>query len=305
MRRGERDAIAVLIGFALDRLLGDPSRGHPVGGFGLLAESLERLTRRPRRRAGVVHVALLLIAVERLARWTSRGPVSAGLVVWLTLGGRTLEREASRMGRLLDAGALPAARTQARALVGRDPQALDYAELCRATVESVAENTTDAVVGTLLWCALAGAPGAAVYRAANTLDAMVGHRDPRNERFGWAAARLDDLLTWPAARLTALATVLLAPLAGASSRQALYVLRRDGDRHPSPNAGLIEAAFAGALGVKLGGTNRYDARLEHRPHLGDGRSPTVGDIDRAVRLSVVVGRAGAILCALFAILRRR
>jgi adenosylcobinamide-phosphate synthase len=304
MRAGERDALALVPGFALDRALGDPSRGHPVGGFGLLATALERRTWRPRRRAGILHVALLLATAGWVGRHAARGGVAgAALVVWIALGGRTLERAALAMRELLDAGELAAARAHAPVLVGRDPGDLDTSELCRAAIESVAENTADAVVGALLWGALAGAPGAAVYRAANTLDAMIGHRSPRYERFGWAAARLDDLLTWPAARLTALLTLLLAPLAGGDPAEALRVARRDGDRHPSPNAGLIEAAFAGALGVRLGGANRYAAHTEHRPVLGDGRAPDARDIARAVRLSQLTGRASVVACALTALVR--
>jgi adenosylcobinamide-phosphate synthase len=148
-----------------------------------------------------------------------------------------------------------------------------------------------------------GARSLAVYRAANTLDAMIGHRDPRYERFGWAAARLDDLLSWPAARLTALLTVLIAPFASADAHEALRILRRDGARHPSPNAGLIEAAFAGALGVRLGGTNHYADHTEHRPLLGDGRAPSSEDIARAVLLSRLVGWASVAACSLLAIAR--
>jgi adenosylcobinamide-phosphate synthase len=304
MRSGERDAIAIVLGFGLDRVLGDPAHGHPVGGFGRLATALERRAWRPRRRAGIAHVALLLATAAWIGRRAGGSPATSALVVWVALGGRSLERGALTMAELLRAGNLPAARAHAPVLVGRDPRELDAPELCRATIESVAENTADALVGALLWGALAGAPGVAVYRATNTLDAMIGHRSPRYERFGWAAARLDDLLTWPAARVTALLTVLLAPLAGADRSQALRIVRRDSARHPSPNAGPIEAAFAGALGVRLGGTNRYATHTEHRPVLGDGRVPAVADIARAVRLSQLVGLASVVVCSLVALTRR-
>jgi adenosylcobinamide-phosphate synthase len=303
MRGGQRDAIALAIGFALDRLLGDPSHGHPVAGFGALATALERRTWRPERRAGITHVALLLAAAAWLGRRANGSPASSALVVWVALGGRSLERAALTMEELLRASELPAARAHAHVLAGRDPRELDAHELCRATIESVAENTADALVGALLWGALAGAPGVAVYRAANTLDAMIGHRSPHYEDFGWAAARLDDLLNWPAARLTALLTVLVAPLAGADGREALRIMRRDGASHPSPNAGLVEAAFAGALGVRLGGTNRYCTHTEHRPPLGDGPTPGTEDIARAVLLSRLVGRASVIACSLLALTR--
>jgi adenosylcobinamide-phosphate synthase len=303
MRPGEQDALALVLGFALDRALGDPARGHPVGGFGALATALERRTWRPRRRAGVLHVALLLAVAAWIGRRAEASLAMSVLVVWVALGGRSLERAALKMAELLRAGELSAARAHAPVLVGRDPRELDAHELCRATIESVAENTADALVGALLWGALAGAPGVAMYRAANTLDAMIGHRGPRYERFGWAAARLDDLLTWPAARLTALLAVLTAPFAGADIRAALRIARRDGACHPSPNAGLIEAAFAGALGVRLGGANRYATHTEHRPPLGDGRAPSIEDIARAVRLSRLVGRASLIACSLLAFAR--
>ncbi len=305
MRASERDATALLLGFALDRALGDPAHGHPVSVFGALATALERRTWRPRRRAGIAHVALLVSVAAWVGRRAGASAATSALVLWVALGGRSLERAALTMAELLRAGDLPGARAYAPALVGRDSSELDAPELCRATIESVAENTADALVGALLWGALAGARGAAVYRAANTLDAMIGHRAPRYERFGWAAARLDDLLTWPAARLTVLLTVLLAPLAGADARGALRIARRDGARHPSPNAGSIEAAFAGALGVRLGGTNHYASHTEHRPLLGDGPTPGVEDIVRAVLLSRLVGRASVLACALLALTRDR
>jgi adenosylcobinamide-phosphate synthase len=305
MKTGERDAIALAIGFALDRALADPTRGHPVAGFGALATALERGTWRPDRRAGIAHVGLLLALAAWIGRRADRSTASSALVVWVALGGRSLERAALTMAELLQTSELPAARAHAPTLVGRDPRELDAHELCRATIESVAENTGDALVGALLWGALAGAPGVAVYRAANTLDAMIGHRTRRYEDFGWAAARLDDMLNWPAARLTALLTVLVAPLAGADARGALRVMRRDGASHPSPNAGLIEAAFAGALGVGLGGTNRYASHTEHRPLLGDGPPPSSEDIARAVLLSRLIGRASVVACALLALTRPR
>ncbi len=303
MRPGERDAIALVLGFALDRALGDPAHGHPVAGFGALATVVERRTWRPDRRAGIAHVGLLLAVAVWIGRRAAGSPAMSALVVWVALGGRSLERAALTMAELLQASELPAARAHAQTLVGRDPRELDGDELCRATIESVAENTADALVGALLWGALAGASGVAVYRAANTLDAMIGHRGPRYERFGWAAARLDDLLTWPAARLTALLTVLIAPHADADAREALRIMRRDGARHPSPNAGLIEAAFAGALGVRLGGTNHYGTHIEHRPVLGDGPTPSTEDIARAVLLSRLVGRASVVACSLLALTR--
>jgi adenosylcobinamide-phosphate synthase len=188
---------------------------------------------------------------------------------------------------------LGAARRRLPHLCGRDPAALDAAGLARATVESVAENTSDAVVAPLVWGALAGLPGLVGYRAVNTLDAMVGHRGPRYGRFGTASARADDIANLLPSRLTAALTVAAAPLVNGSARDAARVWWRDGHRHPSPNSGQCEAAAAGALGVRLGGRNVYQGRVEDRPVLGDGPPPAVRDIGRAARLSGLVGAGAA------------
>jgi adenosylcobinamide-phosphate synthase len=213
------------------------------------------------------------------------------------LGGTTLAREAGALAGELGEGRLEAARRRLPHLCGRDPAGLDEKQLCRATVESVAENTSDAVVAPLLWGVVGGVPGLLAYRAVNTLDAMVGHRDARYLRFGWAAARLDDAANWVPARLTGALIALWAPAAGGSARQAWRVLRRDGARHPSPNAGRCEAAMAGALGVRLGGANSYGGRVEHRPELGDGAGPGLADVRRAVRLSRLVSATALALAA--------
>ncbi|MET8144439.1 cobalamin biosynthesis protein [Sphaerisporangium sp. NPDC005288] len=231
----------------------------------------------------------------------SRGMSAAGvgltaltaLATWAVLGGTTLGREGAYMARALEADDLVAARDRLPHLCGRDPSGLSADELARATVESIAENTSDAVVAPLVWGAVAGVPGLLAYRAINTLDAMVGHRSERYERFGWAAARLDDVANYVPARITGALACVLAPLVGGSPRRAAAVLRRDGGRHPSPNSGRCEAAFAGALGVRLGGRNVYAGRVEHRPVLGDGRDPRVGDIARSVRLARAVNLAAA------------
>src|SRR5581483_1097888 len=183
------------------------------------------------------------------------------------------ERAARAVGDAVVADDLEHARELAPALVGRDPSGLDGPELTRAAVESLAENTNDAVVAPLLWASLLGMPGAIGYRAVNTLDAMVGHRGERYGRFGTVAARLDDAASWPGARLTALLTICAAPVVGGSSRAAWVAAWRDGPAHPSPNAGRVEGAFAGALGLRLGGLNRYAHGSELRPQLGSGRAP--------------------------------
>jgi adenosylcobinamide-phosphate synthase len=298
--------VGVVAGVVADWVAGDPRRGHPVAGFGAVAAGLERRCWRPSRSAGAAYATVLAggaaVAVAAADQCLVRRPVArmllTGLVTWSALGGRSLAEAGRRLAGAVRDGDLEAARTLSPTLVGRDPSGLDGPELCRAALESVAENTADAVVGPLLWGVVAGPAGVAAYRAANTLDAMVGHHSTRYERFGWAAARLDDLLTWPAARLGAGLACVLAPLVGGGAGLAWRTLRRDGGAHPSPNAGRMEAAFAGALGVRLGGVNRYGDRVEQRPTLGDGAAPGPDDVDRAVRLSMLVGAAAAALLML-------
>ncbi len=298
----------LLAAYAADLAFGDPRRWHPVAGFGRLALALERAVYAPTRVRGALFAAALVtlpaIAAERLARMTPRWrfgrSVMLAALTWAALGGRSLTREALYVSELVERDELSRARRALRALCGRDAAALDGPELCRAALESVAENTGDAVVGALLWGAVAGPAGVAAYRAANTLDAMVGHRSERYLQFGWAAARLDDAMSWPAARLAAALTCVCAPLVGGSPRAAVCVARRDGGAHPSPNSGRVEAAFAGALGVTLGGQLTYNGSVEERPQLGDGRTPSVEDVRRAARLSLAVGAAAAALCTVVA-----
>ncbi|MBV2355114.1 cobalamin biosynthesis protein [Streptomyces sp. J2-1] len=278
-----------------DLLLGDPRRGHPVAMFGRAAARAERALWHDHRGWGALFTTVcasaavaLGAAADRAVRRSpgARAALTAG-AVWAVLGGTSLAREATAIGRSLTAGDLVAARARLPHLCGRDPEALDADGIARAVVESVAENTSDAVVGALVWGAVAGVPGLLGFRAVNTLDAMVGHRSPRLRRFGWASARLDDVAGWPGARLTA----VLAVCAGGDPRGSLRAWRADAGRHPSPNAGPVEAAFAGALGVRLGGTLSYGGRVEHRPILNGaaGRAVAVADIGRAVRLSRRVG----------------
>jgi adenosylcobinamide-phosphate synthase len=296
---------ALVGGYAADAVFGDPRRFHPVAGFGRIALAAERVAYAPSRTRGALYASALVASAALVAELSARAAQRTRLgragvlvmVTWAALGGRSLAGEARRLARRLEAGDLDGAREVLPSLCGRDPAGLDAQGLSRAAVESVAENTADAVVGALLWGAVAGPAGVAAYRAANTLDAMVGHRSERYASFGWAAARLDDVLSWPGARLGALLAALLAPLVGGSPAQTLRVTRRDGAAHPSPNAGLIEAAFAGALGLALGGPLTYDGRIEVRPSLGDGRSPEADDVERAIRLGTAVGVASALLAA--------
>jgi len=292
--------VGVLLGYLADLVLADPRAGHPVAGFGAAAASLERFTYRDSRAAGTVHVAVLVGAVSvigaTLRRQARRFGVSGSigataLASWVALGGTSLARVGSAMGELLGRDDLEGARRLLPSLCGRDPETLDASGLTRATVESLAENTSDAQVAPLLWAAAGGPPAVLAYRAINTLDAMIGHRSPRYDRFGWAAARLDDAANYLAARFTAALTVVCAPVVGGSPLRAVAAWRRDAGRHPSPNAGVVEATFAGALGVRLGGPTQYHYELQIRPALGDGPSPTVPDIRRAVRLSRAVQAA--------------
>ncbi len=297
-------ALGLALGFAADRLLADPARWHPVAGFGRLAGLVERHCWAPSRGRGAAYTAGLVGGVTVLGVLLERGARSRPLAhtvvtaaaTWVVLGGASLDREGRAVARLVSDGRLPEARQRLTHLVGRDTRALTADEVARAVVESVAENTSDAVVAPLALGAVAGVPGLLGYRAANTLDAMVGHRSERYADFGWAAARLDDVLNVPGARLTA----LLAAALGPNTRGALAAWRRDAAGHPSPNAGPVEASFAGALGLRLGGTNRYGARTEHRPVLGTGRIPTAGDVFPALALARRVDLAAAAVAALVA-----
>ncbi|MCA1983843.1 cobalamin biosynthesis protein [Nocardioides nematodiphilus] len=296
----------LLLGFAADRWLGDPSRLHPVAGFGTIAAAHERAIYADDRRRGAVHAATMVggaVAIGALCeRTTARHPLArttlTAIATWAVLGGRSLEREADAVHAHLARPDLPAARQRLTHLVGRDIDALDESQVARAVIESVAENTSDAVVAPLVWGAVAGVPGLLGYRAANTLDAMVGHHNARYEHFGWASARLDDLVNLPGSRLAG----LLASALGGDARTALRAWRRDARRHPSPNAGVVETTFAGSLGVRLGGTNTYYGasgapRVEERAVMGDGRAPAPSDIPRSTRLARRVGWGSALVLA--------
>ncbi|MFE6040063.1 cobalamin biosynthesis protein [Streptomyces sp. NPDC056452] len=293
-------ATAGLIG---DLLLGDPRRGHPVAAFGQAAAGVESRLWRDHRGWGALHALVCAGGAAGAAALAARAvrnrPAAAvaltAAATWSVVGGTSLGREARAIGGALAAGDIEVARERLPHLCGRDPQALDGPQIARAVVESVAENTSDAVVGALVWGAIGGVPGLVGFRAVNTLDAMVGHRSPRHRRYGWASARLDDLAGWPGARLTA----VLAVAAGGRPREAVRAWRADAGKHPSPNAGPVEASFAGALGVRLGGTLAYGGRVEHRPVLNGatGRDVHVADIERAVRLSRRVSVLALGVCA--------
>ncbi|MDQ1678085.1 MAG: adenosylcobinamide-phosphate synthase [Actinomycetota bacterium] len=298
-------AAGMLLGAALDAVVGDPRRAHPVAAYGRAVGAVERRMHRDARGAGVVFTAVCVgapvlggVALQRASRGrpVARTVLTAA-ATWAVLGGTTLRREAAAMGASLERGDLTAARARLPHLAGRDPSVLDAAGLARATVESVAENTSDAVVAPLVWGALGGVPGLLGYRAVNTLDAMVGHRSPRHRRFGWASARLDDVANLVPARVTAVLTVAAAPIVGGSRRESWRIWRRDGRAHPSPNSGHCEASAAGAMGVRLGGRNVYAGRTEDRPGLGDGPPPSVADVARGARLSAAVAVGALVLTA--------
>ncbi len=277
---------AVTAGWGLDRWLGEPPTVvHPVALFGTTMTKLEQHFYGDDRRRGAVYTAVGVgvgTGVGLLARKSAGPVVSTVLVSWLAMAGKMLESESRGVAAALDDGDLVEARRRVGMLVGRRTDELDESDIARAVIESVAENTTDAVVASMFWGTIAGAPGAASHRCINTMDAMVGHHNPRLERFGWASARLDDLANWLPARLTAAAVIVARP------RRAVDVVRtvrRDAARHPSPNGGLVEAAFAAALGLQLGGSNIYDGKVDDRGLLGDGKQPSVDDIARAVVLA--------------------
>lgn len=312
-------AAGLLTGYALDVMFADPQRHHPVALFGTVARRLEQRTHADSRAVGAGYAATLVggtvvgaVAAQRGLRLASRAfcsPAVAGSIAefgtvtaatFVALGGTSLVREGDAMACLLEAQDLPGARRRLSHLCARDASELQPDDLARATVESIAENTSDAVVAPLVWGALLGAPGLLGYRAANTLDAMVGYRSPRYRNFGWASARFDDLLNLLPARLAALLVFVVT-----GRREALTVWRRDARLHPSPNAGPVEAATAGALGVRLGGTNTYDGEAEARGVLGDGRAVEVRDVARANRLSRQVSAAAVLVCAGTALALRR
>ncbi len=306
------------LGCAADLLFADPRRGHPVAAFGSFATRLERACYADSRGRGVLHAAVATGGVVALAAGvdrTVRGrPVASALftaaAVWAALGGTSLADEGEAMADLLESDDLAGARKRLSHLCARDASDLDAGELARASVESLAENLSDAVIAPLFWAGIAGAPGVLGYRAANTPDAMVGYRSARYRNFGWASARLDDLVNLAPARLSvgliALAAVGRGGTGGGSggaARQAWTTGLGEGAHHPSPNAGYPEAAMAGALGVRLGGgRNNYHGQVEQRPALGaDGREVDAADLRDAVtmvRRTTVLAMAATLIVRL-------
>jgi adenosylcobinamide-phosphate synthase len=278
------------LALALDAWWGEPRRLHPLVGFGNLTQALENRLHDDSRARGALALAILVLPPVFLVAWVGDrlwawpggwpwGTVLDLLVLYFAIGWRSLEDHARRVGEALTGGDLPGARRAVSNLVSRDTADLDAPGVARATVESVLENGNDAIFGAIFWFLVAGAPGAILYRLTNTLDAMWGYRTPRYRHFGWAAARLDDLLNWAPARLTALAYALVGHF-----RPALACWRAQGRRWKSPNAGPVMAAGAGSLGILLGGAASYHGAMQDRPPLGLGRPAQVEDIFRALRL---------------------
>ena len=287
-------AWAMLAAVWVDAWLGEPSRAHPLVGFGRLARWFEARLYADRRSSGVcawlltvmplVLACCAVVWLGRLSAWAAF--LFNVLVLYAAIGLRSLGDHAKPVASALREGDMVRARQMVGRMVSRDTQVLDERQVAAAATESVLENGNDAVFGTLFWFAVLGAPGALLYRLANTLDAMWGYRTTRYENFGWAAARIDDGLNYVPARLTALSYMLLG-----QTKRAWRCWRTQAKQWDSPNAGPVMAAGAGALGVQLGGSAPYDGVWESRPDLGEGSPPDAGAIERSlalVRRSVVL-----------------
>ena len=290
--------------------------GHPATWFGGLIGELDRALNRAsagpgaRRLAGavalivvVVIVGLVAFVVERELLGFPFGIFAVAVVASTLIAQRSLHRHVADVAAALEAGSLEAGRTAVARIVGRDTAALDEAGVARAAIESLAENFSDGVVAPVLWLAIAGLPGGAVYKAINTADSMIGHRTARYADFGWAAARLDDLVNLPASRLAALLLIAAATLRRDAAAEAWRTVWLDAPRHRSPNAGYPEAAMAGALGLSLAGPRVYDGVRVDDAAMGGGRwAATAADIRRALALyRAADGMLMAVLAVLAAI----
>ncbi len=288
--------------------------GHPVTWIGRLIATLDRLLNcdtadaKWRRGAGIVTILLFLgivgavaFAVQHELLLLPFGLIAVAVIASTLIAQRSLHQHVADVATALEQGGVIAGRAAVAKIVGRDPETLDAAGVARAAIESLAENFSDAVVAPVFWMAIAGLPGAALYKAINTADSMIGHRTPRHEAFGWTAARLDDLVNLPASRLSALLLVAAAMLSeNASAAAAWRAVVHDASRHRSPNAGYPEAAMAGALGLSLAGPRVYGGVKVDDATMGDGRrDATAADIRRALAL---YRYADAILIALVAVI---
>ncbi|AST32861.2 adenosylcobinamide-phosphate synthase CbiB [Ralstonia solanacearum] len=301
-------ALAALAGTGLDHLLGEVPRWHPLVGFGRMAAWIERgLNRRPAARgrsrvAGLLAWSVAVLPCVAVTAWiAARAPDTTRLCAWIAdivalyfaVGARSLRDHIAPIAEALRGGDLPGARSLASRIVSRDLRDADEEAIARAAVESALENGSDAIFAPLFWLVVGGAPGVVLYRLANTLDAMWGYRNARFGSFGWAAARIDDVLNWMPARLTAMTYALLGHTA-----DALRCWRAQAPRWSSPNAGPVMASGAGSLRVQLGGLARYDGIDETRPPLGLGQPARAEDIRRALALvSRTLGLWLAVLAA--------
>jgi len=288
---------AMVLALLMDRCIGEVSRWHPLVGLGRYARAVETCLNRQgcgfatRRLLGVIALLVVLLPLSGLGLWlltiaahtlsVAANIVIAALVLYLVIGGQSLKEHARAVKGALDAQDLQLARTRVGYIVSRETGHLDCAGVCKATLESVLENGSDAVFAPLFWFVVAGPMGALLYRIINTLDAMWGYRNRRFHAFGWGAARLDDLANWIPARLCALTYALVSRY---SVSQSLKAWRRQAPACESPNAGPVMAAGAGALNVELGGTAVYHGRELARPPLGYGISPGPADIERGLGL---------------------
>nr|MBL8412537.1 cobalamin biosynthesis protein [Dechloromonas sp.] len=273
--------LAALTAVLLDRLLGEPTRFHPLVGFGNLAAAIEKRLNRRHIAIGVLAWLLAVCPWVALAFWLRPlAPFAVDvLLLYFALGAQSLCEHAEAIAKPLREGRLDEARQRVGWIVSRETAALDESGVAKAGVESVLENGNDAIFGTLFWFALLGGPGTLLFRLANTLDAMWGYRTERFNLFGRFAARFDDLLNWLPARLTALTYALLG-----RTRNALACWKAQAPGWESPNAGPVMAAGAGSLGVQCGGAAIYHGEVEIRPPLGNGPEPVAADLGRAITL---------------------
>lgn len=290
-----KHSLGGLVGFLIDRGFGEPpTQFHPVVWLGNGLIKLEAKTYRDSRASGCLHLAVATTAGLSIGYGTRKllGPVaSTAMVTAVATAGRMLGDSAAAIAQCLATDDLDGARSLLPSLVGRDPNKLDEAQIARAVIESVAENTVDAVTASLMLASLGGAPAVAAHRVVNTLDAMIGHRTQQYAKFGWASAKVDDALAFVPARLTLAAIALSTP---SRAKTVFSIARRDAAQHPSPNGGVVEAGFAAALDVTLGGVNEYEGVVEDRGELGDGGAPVASDIERAVSLARRVGTLVAV-----------
>jgi len=313
--------IILVAALGVEALFGYPQRvykliGHPVTWIGALISKLDRdLNRddesRAARKASGVLALIVLVAISAGLAWIAQitlastwlGNIALVLIASTMFASRSLYDHVRDVALALRNEGLDAGRTMVGRIVGRNPETLDEHGVARAAIESLAENASDGITAPVIWFALLGLPGLAAYKAINTADSMIGHRTPRHEAFGWAAARLDDLVNLPASRLTGFLFALAARfIPNGSMDNAFRAMRRDAHRHRSPNAGWPESAMAGALGLKLNGPKTYGATHVEDAYMGDGRrEATTDDIERALRLAciawalMIAGLSGIVL----------